>query len=324
MTMGGHRAFAGNPGIAIVGAGTAARAHVEALRLVGLPAPIWVVARSVGQARSFASASGIQKWTDNLRIALEDRTVGMVVVATPSPQHAGQAVEALVAEKHVVVEIPVALSAPEAESMMDVAAAYGRRVFVCHTLRSLPAMREVKRRVEMGDAKLSQVTGFFSVPRRENEGRTGTRSWVDSLLWHHACHQVDASLWVLGFPTVRHIEAVEGRRHERYGMALDIGLVALTDLGQVITQSLSYNASVLHWELRFMGDRANLVFRNGALLDERGAEIVPEAPILDFRGIWSDVLYALMTGEASAFDLESIIPSMRVLQGAEDAMRVRR
>ena len=143
---------------------------------------------------------------------------------------------------------------------------------------------------------------------------------MDDLLWHLACHQVDASLWVLGFPEVTTIAAVQGRCHERFGMAMDVGLVARTDAGHVITHSLSFNASVLRWELRFSANQDNVVFRNGALVDEEGHEIVPPTDVLDFSGVWADMLSSLATGEQSDFELRSMLPAMAVLQRAADSI----
>ncbi len=313
------------PKTAIVGTGAAAKAHVSALRRLQLPPPLWVVAHSTEKARMFACDYGIDRFTDQLQVMLDDASVEVVVLATPSSQHASQTIEVLRADKHVLAEIPVGVSVSEAASLVEAATVAGRRVFACHVLRSLPAMREVKRRVTSGELDVSQVAGFFSIPRRHNEGRGGiTRTWVDDLLWHHSCHQVDASLWALGFPAVRTISAVQGRRHKQYGMAMDVGLVAVTDSDQVISHSLSYNASISNWQLRFIGTGDNVLFRNGALMDEEGHEIVPQTDVFDFIGVWSDVLEALATGGEGDFALASVMPAMALLQRAADSIGPRR
>ena len=126
--------------------------------------------------------------------ALADPLVQLALITSPSPLHSEQAVQALQAGKDVIVEIPVALSWPEAQNVAQVAAALGRRVWVCHTLRSTAALREVRERVQAGRLHVTQIAGFFGIPRRRNQGMggIGTRSWIDNLLWHHGCHQVDA------------------------------------------------------------------------------------------------------------------------------------
>jgi hypothetical protein len=105
---------------------------------------------------------------------------------------------------------------------------------------------------------------------------------------------------------------------------MDLGLVARTETGQVITQTLSYNTSVLHWELRFMGDRESLLYRDGALFDDAGSQIVPPAALLDLRGVWADVVSGLAGGTATDFDLRSILPVMHLLQAADEAMESNR
>ncbi len=307
-------------GVALLGTGAAARDHVRALKAMALPPPSWIVGRSADQARSFAFETGVAESSDDLRAALEDPGVDIVVIATPSPQHGEQALAAIAAGKHVLVEIPFAMSGPEAEAVARAAAQSGMRVFACHPMRASPAIREVRRRVVAGDLEVSAVSGFFAIPRRNNEGRTGPRNWVDSLLWHHACHQVDAAMWVLGVTTLDRISAVAGPPHARFGMALDLGIVGATDRHQLITQALTYNASVPEWLLRFQGDRDSLRFRNGGLFDEGGAPVVPATLVTDFRWVWEIVLKALATGAESDLDVEAIIPTMRVLQRAEDSM----
>jgi len=103
-------------------------------------------------------------------------------------------------------------------------------------------------------------------------------------------------------------------------MVMDLGLVAVTAAGQVITHSLTYNASITTWELRFCGNGDNVIFHNGALLSEEGVELVPPSDVWDFLGVWLDILEALRTGGKSDFELASVLPAMNFLQRAADAI----
>ena len=129
-----------------------------------------------------------------------------------------------------------------------------RQLLVCHTMRSFPAIREVRRRVAGGELRVSQINGFFAIPRRSNQSWAGIRNWIDNLLWHHGCHQVDAALWVLGVDDALDVSAHLGREHPEFGMTMDVSLSFATQSGQMVTQSLTYNTAEFVWELRLVGD----------------------------------------------------------------------
>jgi 2-hydroxy-4-carboxymuconate semialdehyde hemiacetal dehydrogenase len=242
-----------------------------------------------------------------------------VLVASPSPLHSEHAVQALQAGKDVIVEIPVALSWADAQQVAHVAASLGRRVWVCHTLRSTAALRLVRERVRSGRLRLTHVCGFFAIPRRRNQGMggVGTRTWIDNLLWHHGCHQVDAALWVLGLPAVPRVQALVGPAHPTLGMALDVGLQLVTAGGELITQSLSYNVEQPVQRLQFIGSEDVLTFEDGRLTNEAGQELAPATPVVELTVQNRELLHAFRTGEACEYDLPAVLATMEVLGRAQ-------
>jgi len=163
-------------GLGVIGAGAIAERHMQALEKVGGVRPIWVVSRPAEAARDFAQRWKFAHWETSVEAVLADQNVKLVVIASPSPLHSQQTVQAIQAGKDVIVEIPVALTWPEAQTVAQVAARLGRRVWVCHTLRSTPALRLVRERVRNDLLHLTQISGYFSIPRRRNQGMGGTRS----------------------------------------------------------------------------------------------------------------------------------------------------
>lgn len=71
----------------------------------------------------------------DLEAALADPAIELVVIATPNALHAPQALAALAAGKHVVVDKPFAVTAAEAREMADAAARAGRLLSVFHNRR---------------------------------------------------------------------------------------------------------------------------------------------------------------------------------------------
>ena len=306
-------------GLCVVGAGAIAERHMQAYAQLGGVLPRWVVSLPEPAAAEFARRWNFAQFGTAMEPALSDKRVQLVLITSPSPLHSEQAVAALEAGKDVIVEIPVALSWPEAQRVAQVAREAGRRVWVCHTLRSTPAIRHVREQVQLGRLHLTHISGCFGIPRRRNQGMggVGIRTWIDNLLWHHGCHQVDAALWVLGMPAVPRVQALFGPNHPTFGMALDVGIQMLAAGGQLITHSLSYNVERGSWRLQFIGHEDVLTFEDGRLTNEAGQHLVPETPTSDLTAQNHALLHAFRTGEPCDFDLASLLATMEVLSRAQ-------
>jgi 2-hydroxy-4-carboxymuconate semialdehyde hemiacetal dehydrogenase len=306
-------------GICVIGAGAIAERHMHAFRQVDSIVPHWVVSRPEEAARDFAQRWSFAHSATSPELALADPLVRLVLIASPSPLHSEQAVQAMEAGKDVIVEIPVAMSWPESQKVQVVAESLGRKAWVCHTLRSTAALRLVREQVQSGRLHLTHISGFFGIPRRRNQGMggIGTRSWIDNLLWHHGCHQVDASLWVLGMPTVPRVQALLGPAHPTLGMALDAGLQMVTANGELITHSLSYNVEQPVWQLQFIGHEDVLTFRDGRLTNEAGQELVPDSPLADLTSQNCEILHAFGSGEKCEYDLPAVLATMELLGRAQ-------
>ena len=305
--------------LCLVGTGGIATQHMKALTELGATHTRWVISRRKEAAQQFAQEWAIENFGITLQEALADPAVDLVLVTSPNEVHFDQTVNSLEAGKDVIVEIPVALSLAQAARVARVAAELKRRVQVCHTMRSFSAIREVRRRVTDGQLHLSHIAGFFAIPRRHNQSWAGQRSWIDNLLWHHGCHQVDAAMWVLGVERVRQIGALIGRAHKKFGMAMDVSIHFRTEARQLVTQALTYNADELCWELRFFGDEEVLTFRNGRLFNEKKEDVVPQASWLDLIPQNRQMLAAIREGDPSDYDIESVLPAMEVLQQAQSS-----
>lgn len=307
-------------GLCLIGAGAIAQRHMMALSQVEGVEPRWVVSRPIETANEFARQWKFANAGSEVAPALADPRVQLVLVSSPSPLHSEQTIQALQVGKNVIVEIPVAMSWSATQEVAGVAIATGRRIWVCHTMRSMAAMREVRQRVQSGRLHLSQIAGFMGIPRRRNQGmgNVGTRTWIDNLLWHHGCHQIDAALWVLGMPAVSHVRALFGPKHPTLGMELDVGVQMVAARGELITHALSYNVEQSIWRMDFIGHEDVLTFENGRLTSESGEEIVPlPATTADLTVQVREIVKAFRTGAPCEFDLASVLPTMKVLERAQ-------
>jgi 2-hydroxy-4-carboxymuconate semialdehyde hemiacetal dehydrogenase len=304
-------------GLCLAGTGGIAGEHMKAFAALGGVTPRWVISRTAEAAGQFARTWNFANSGTDLAAALADPAVNLVVIASPSDLHAAQALQSLEAGKHVIVEIPMATNIGDARRLAVAAKAVGRRVLVCHSMRSYPGIREVRRRVQSGGLHLSHIAGYFTIPRRRNQSWARQRNWIDNLLWHHACHQVDAAMWVLGASAAARTSGRLGKPHPRFGMATDLAIHFEAGAGTLVSQALSYNSEQFCWELRFLGAEESLTWRNGRLLNERDEDVVPESSWLDMTPQNREMLHAIAAGEPGDFDIQSVLPCMEVLHEAE-------
>ena len=307
--------------LCLVGTGGIAIQHMKAFAEIGGVHPRWVVSRRQEAVEAFAREWDFDHCGIQLEKALVDPEIDLVLITSPSDVHAAQAMDALQAGKDVIVEIPVAVNLADAMRVAELAAETRRRVLVCHSMRSFPAIREVRRRARDGQLELSHIHGLFAIPRRRNQSWAGQRSWIDNLLWHHGCHLVDVAMWVLGVDEVEQISALIGRPHRQLGMAMDVSIQFQSSTRQLVTLALTYNAEEIFWEMRFIADEDVLIFRSGRLLNELNEDLIPEASYLDLVPQNSKMLAALGDGTPGDYEIESVIPAMRVLHEAEQAAR---
>lgn len=299
--------------ILLIGPGAIAADHVRALR--GIPGTeiVSVVGRAQPSAERFAAEWGVPEASDDLAAALDRTQPDLAVICSPNARHAEQARMCLDAGAHVVVEIPAALSLAECEALLTCAEERGRTVQACHTMRSFPAMRHLRDLVVSGEQQVSAVSGFFGIPRRENQGFLGTRSWVDDLLWHHGCHVVDIAMWLAGATSSADHHLLAGRAHPQFGMTMDIA-VQFSLPGQVIvSHALSYNVTSLTWQVRLTGSTGDWLFHNGELLDGTGTVLMSGDSIRDLAWQDTQMLAHIREGTPSDFTLAGVLPAMTCL-----------
>jgi len=137
-----------------------------------------------------------------LETALADPVIDLVVIATPNVLHARQAIAALKAGKHVVVDKPFAVTAAEARTMADAAKAAGKLLAVFHNRRWDSDFLTVKRLLDedaLGQIVLveNRYDRFRPEVRdrwRERAG-PGSGAWIDL-----GPHLLDQALVLFGEP----------------------------------------------------------------------------------------------------------------------------
>ncbi len=260
--------------IAIGGEGAIARKHVAAVRRIDGIEIASLAGGNEVDTKEFAAEFDIPHWTLDLEDALAQPGIEAVILATPTQLHASQAITALQAGKHTLVEIPMADNLADSNALVAAQERTGLTAMVCHTRRFNPSHQWVRQRIAGGEFNIQHfvVETFFF--RRENKNALGKpRSWTDHLLWHHACHTVDLFQYQTG-ETADRVWAQQGPRHPELGIAMDMTVGLGVPSGAICTLALSFNneGPLGSW-FRYIGDTGTYVARYDDLVDGKGDAI---------------------------------------------------
>jgi predicted dehydrogenase len=134
----------------IIGTGLIASTFAADLELTGSGTAVAVGSRREGSADAFGDRFGIPNRHVGYEALVADPEVDVVYVATPHPMHHEDALLALRAGKHVLVEKPFTMNAAEAEELVAEARARGLFLMEAMWARFVPHMVEVRRLLAEG------------------------------------------------------------------------------------------------------------------------------------------------------------------------------
>jgi 2-hydroxy-4-carboxymuconate semialdehyde hemiacetal dehydrogenase len=260
--------------VALAGAGAFGVKHLDAIRRIEDVEVISLMSRDPAKTRDIARAYEIPHATTDLRECLELPEVDAVILCTPTPMHASQAIACLEAQKHVQVEIPLCDKLDDGRRVVA-AAERSKRVAMCgHTRRFNPSHQWVRQRIVAGEFAIQQMdvqTYFF---RRTNMNALGQpRSWTDHLLWHHAAHTVDLFAYQAQSPIVK-ANAIQGPIDSTLGIAMDMSIQLKTQNGAICTLSLSFNNDgPLGTFFRYIGNSGTYIARYDELVNGKNETI---------------------------------------------------
>src|SRR5208337_2761170 len=134
---------------AVVGTGFVGRAHIEALRRLGISIQ-GVLENSVTRTQEACRALGITRAYTSLEELTGDRSVEVVHICTPNHLHFPQTQSALQAGKHVICEKPLAMNTAETAVLVSLAQKHAQVGAVNYNLRYYPLCQEAHALVQQG------------------------------------------------------------------------------------------------------------------------------------------------------------------------------
>lgn len=167
-------------GLAIIGAGWAGNRQAEAIAELGTGLRVAaLVDNDPDHLMERARALGVRTTYPDLAAALADPDVAAVSICTPHRAHAGMAIQAAEAGRHVLVEKPMATTVADATRMLEAAKANGVRLYVAENEVYKPHIRFLRELVRSG-RYVGELTAaaFVTGYRSPSPSYPGRRSWL--------------------------------------------------------------------------------------------------------------------------------------------------
>ncbi len=156
-----------------------------------------VASRDLSKAKAAAGELNIPNAYGSYEELLADDSIEAVYNPLPNNLHIGWTVKAAEAGKHVLCEKPIALSAREARTLIEVRDRTGVRIQEAFMVRTHPQWLETRRLIHSGRiGSLRSITGFFSY---NNPDPTNIRNQLElggGALMDIGCYPITISRFV--------------------------------------------------------------------------------------------------------------------------------
>ncbi len=255
-------------GVALIGAGPWGRTLGRAVARLPDVQLRWICELDPARRAEAAALAPGARLTDALDEVLDDPAVQAAVVAVDSPRHHQVGLKVLRADRHLLVEKPMALTVADAWELNSLAEARRRVLAVDHLLLHHPAVRRARQLVTnnaLGQPLWLEATRFATGPARPGQ----------SVWWTLAPHDVSLALYLFdGLPVS--VSAVGGCG--RLGRIGDDAVVWATlhfADGRLAHIQVARQAAEKKRQFSIAGDRGALFFDE--LASERGLRVQSEA-----------------------------------------------
>ncbi|MFM9864055.1 MAG: Gfo/Idh/MocA family protein [Micropepsaceae bacterium] len=219
-----------------------------------------IAARDPKRAQAFAAEHGIAKVHASYDALIGDPAIDLVYVATPPAFHAGIAIKALEAGKHVLVEKPFAMTAEEARGVLAAGERAGQRVFEAFHYRHHALWHRIVEICRSGAlGKIASLDAAFHVPIAKS---------ADEFRWNASLG--GGALMDLGCYPLQWVRVATGEEPavERASMRIVDGVDAVTEAvlrfpsGAKATVACSMDGSGFAAFLNIIGERGAIKVLN--------------------------------------------------------------
>jgi predicted dehydrogenase len=210
--------------IAFAGAGYIINIHAKAARALPDVELAAVVEKYPDKSAGLAKIFEIKHQYETIQQMLEVGGVDALVIGTPNFLHASQAIAALKAGVHVMVEKPMAVNAGEAETMLEASAQSNAILMVAHCWRFDPEVLWLKEQTP----KLGKIIRTKGCGVHTNWGPGGWFTKKEfaggGALADMGIHALDTARFLLGDPKPVSVYAKIGTHYKNYDVD-DTGVI---------------------------------------------------------------------------------------------------
>lgn len=178
-------------GVAVVGTGFWGKNHARVYKELACTNLVAICDVNAERAKAIADQFGVKAYTDSSRM-LRDADVEAVSVCTWSTMLAKEALRALNAGKHVLVEKPMATNSGQAQKLLQVADAQGLHLTVGFLMRFIPGLQFMREAV--ASKKIGELVSAVAKRVSEWPERIGDVG----VLKDTAIHDIDVMRFVSG------------------------------------------------------------------------------------------------------------------------------
>ncbi|KYF60027.1 NAD-binding protein [Sorangium cellulosum] len=169
-----------------------------------------LASRDIGKATAAARSLGIPRAYGSYDELLDDPEIDAIYNPLPNHLHVKWTARAARAGKHVLCEKPIALSAEDAEALVDVQRETGKLIAEAFMIRNHPQWQQVRDWVRRGKiGELVSVQAAFSYYNRDAANIRNKKAVGGGALYDIGCYAVNTSRFLFGREPVRAMALVD-------------------------------------------------------------------------------------------------------------------
>jgi predicted dehydrogenase len=262
--------------------------------------------------------------TDDWQAAVRAHDVDAVIIGTPNALHHPQAMAALRAGKHVLVDKPMAVTVAEGEEMALTAADAGLTLLAGHMWRYRDEVIASRDRIEAGAIGRPVRTRGYGIHAGWGPGGWFTDPELagGGALIDMGIHAIDTVRFLLGDPTAVRVQASIGTAYGDY--EVDDDGVVLIDWSNGVRSVVEFG----WWQPRLDGVEADTeVFGTGGV-ERIWPQFTPMSPAPDdyehcsppmYRAQMADFLHCCASGDTPRASAEVGLIALRIVEAAYDS-----
>ena len=222
------------------------RSHLRAFQLLEGATVVAVCDKDSALAARVAHEFAVEMRYPTYDAMLEDRSIDLVVVATPDHHHGQHAIMALEAGKHVLSEIPMATTLAECRRIIELTDRRGLKYHMGNQVRYAFCLRDVQRMIQAGDlGDIFYGEGEYLHTMDDIVSRRPPDHWrihpqtPQTTLLGGGPHAIDTLRWLMGVDFVE-AQAYHAEQSSRWQTTHTTVALFKTSTGGVAKVTVSY------------------------------------------------------------------------------------